>query len=94
MEYKPDLKIQNSSYLVYKNYQIKRICLLAAPVYNIYNPLGLKLITRLKFRLSHLNQHRLIHNFENCLNPLCISSLEVELTIISSYTAAMSMQFI
>ena len=41
---KLDLKIQNSSYLVFSNHLIKRIQLLAAPVYNIHNLLGLKLL--------------------------------------------------
>ena len=40
---KLDLKIRNSSYFVFRNYLIKRIRSLAAPVYNIHNPLGLKL---------------------------------------------------
>ena len=59
---------------------MKRIRPLAAPVYNIHNPLGLKLLTRLRLGLSHLNDHRFNHNFENCLNPLCTWSLEVEST--------------
>ena len=77
---KLDLKIRNSSYLVFRNYLIKRIRPLAAPVYNIHNPLGLKLLTRLRLGLSHLSNHRFNHNFENCLNPLCTCSLEVEST--------------
>ena len=28
--------------------------------------------------LSHLNEHTLNHNFQNCMNPLCTCSLEVE----------------
>ena len=28
--------------------------------------------------VSHLNEHRFNHNFENCHNPLCTCSLEVE----------------
>ena len=35
---KLDLKTRNSSYLVFRNYLIKRIRPLAAPVYNIHNP--------------------------------------------------------
>ena len=77
---KLDLKIRNSSYLVFRNYLIKRIRPLAAPVYNIHNPSSLKLLTRLRLGLSHLNNHRFNHNFENCLNPLCNCSLEVEST--------------
>ena len=73
-----DKKIQNSSYLVFRNYLEKRIRPLAAPVYSIHNPLGLKLLTRLRLGLSHLNEHRFNHNFESCLNPLCTCSLEVE----------------
>ena len=49
-------------------------------VYNIHNPIGLKLLTRLRLGLSHLNEHRFNHNFESCLNPLCACSLEVEST--------------
>ena len=30
--------------------------------------------------LSHLNEHRFSHNFQNCINPLYTCSLEVELT--------------
>ena len=46
------------------------------PVYNIYKPICLKLLTRL--RRSHLNEHRFNHNFEHCVNPLCTCSLEAE----------------
>ena len=48
------------------------------PVYNVHNPVGLKLLTRLRLGLSHLNQHKFNHNFQDCLNPLCSCSLEVE----------------
>ena len=77
---KLDLKIWNSFHVVFRNYLIKRIRPLAAPVYNIHDPLGLKLLTRLRLGLSHLIEHRFNHNFESCLNPLCTCSLEVEST--------------
>ena len=48
------------------------------PIYNAHNPVGLKLLTRLRLGLSHLNQHKFNHNFQDCLNPLCSCSLEVE----------------
>ena len=48
------------------------------PVYNIHNPTGLKLLTRLRLRLSHLNEHKFNHNFRDCVNPLCPCSLKVE----------------
>ena len=48
------------------------------PVYNIFKPIGLKLLTRLRLGLSHLNEHRFNHNFEGCVNPLRTCSLEAE----------------
>ena len=42
--------------------------------------IGLKLLTRLRLCLSHLNEHRFNHNFENCVNALCTGSLEAETT--------------
>ena len=48
------------------------------PIYNIYNPLGLKLLTRLRLDLSHLNQHKFNHNFQHCLNRLRSCSLQFE----------------
>ena len=48
------------------------------PVYNILDPNGLKLLTRLRLGLSHLNEHKFNHNFKECVNPLCFYSLQVE----------------
>ena len=45
-------------------------------VFGIFNPLGLKFITRLWLGLSHLNEHRFKHNFNDCINPLCKCSLD------------------
>ena len=44
----------------------------------VLHPLYLKLLTRSSLGLSHHNKHRFKHNFENCINPLCTCSLEVE----------------
>ena len=41
---------------------------------------GLKLLTHLRLILSHLNEHRLNHNFQNYINPLCSCILEIEST--------------
>ena len=48
------------------------------PIYNFNNPAGLKLLARLRLSLSHLNQCKFNHNFQNCVNPLCLCFLEVE----------------
>ena len=50
-------------------------------IFKIHDLLGIKLLTRLRLGLSHLNEHRFRHNFQDCLNPLVSCSLEVELNI-------------
>ena len=50
------------------------------PGYNIYKPIDLKLLNRLRIGLSHLNEHRFNHNFENCINPLSTCIMEPETT--------------
>ena len=49
-------------------------------VYNIFNPNSLKLRTRLRLGLNHLNEHRFNHNFVSCIKPLCTCSFGVEST--------------
>ena len=72
--------IRNSTYPVFRNHLLKIIRPVSNPVYSIQNCIGLKLLTRLRLGLSHLNEHRFNHNFQNCINPLCTCSLEVEST--------------
>ena len=50
------------------------------PVYGINDPLGLKLLTRLRVNFSHLREHKFRHNFRDTLNPLCSCDLEIEST--------------
>ena len=64
--------------MTFRNALIKIGRPIPKPVYTVHNPVGLKLLTRLRFGLSHLNQHKFNHNFQGCLNPLCTCSLEVE----------------
>ena len=40
-------------------------------IFNIFDPVGLKLLTRLRVNLSHLREHKFRHNFLDTLNPLC-----------------------
>ena len=48
-------------------------------IFKIHGPLGIRLLTRLRLGVSHLNEHRFKQNFQDCLNPLCSCSLEAEL---------------
>ena len=77
---KLDLTLRKSSYKISKNYLLKMIHPSPNPMYNIRNPLGLRLLTRLRLGLSHLNGHKFNHNFKNCVNSLCTCSLEIEPT--------------
>ena len=49
-------------------------------MYRIHHHLGLKLLTRLRLGLNHLNKHRFKYNFKNYINPLCACSLELKST--------------
>ena len=49
--------------------------------YKIYDPLGIKLLTRLRLGFSYLSEHKVRHNFADSLNPLCSCSLEKESTL-------------
>ena len=40
-------------------------------VYNIHDPVDVKYLTRLRLGLSHLNEHKFRHNFQECLDPFC-----------------------
>ena len=48
--------------------------------FSIYDLLGIKLLNRLRIDFSHLNKHKLRHNFADTLNLLCSRSLETEST--------------
>ena len=45
---------------------------------NVNNPEGVKYLTRLRLRFSHLNEHKFRHGFLHTLNPLCNCCFEVE----------------
>ena len=76
---KQDKNIQQSKTIMsFRNSLLKTGQPTPKPVYIIHNPTGLKLLTRLRLELSHLNEHKFNHNFTDCVNPLLPCSLEVE----------------
>ena len=42
--------------------------------YGIYDPLGVRLLNRLRLGSTHLGEHKFRHNFADTLNPLFIFS--------------------
>ena len=57
------------------------------PIYNVHNPSGVKLFTRLRLGLSHLRAQKFNHNFSNCPDELCICGVIWNLRAISSSNA-------
>ena len=49
-------------------------------LFSIYDPLGVKLLTRLRLQFSHLNEHKFRHGFEDTINTMCACGSEVETT--------------
>ena len=46
--------------------------------FDIHNPKGIKLITRLRLGLSHLREHKFKHSFQDTINPLCNCGQDIE----------------
>ena len=49
--------------------------------YRIHNPVGIRLLTRLRLGLNLLNEHKFRHNFAYCVNLLCSCSIKPETTL-------------
>ena len=49
-------------------------------IFSIYDPLGVKLLTRLRINFSHLNEHKFRHGFGDIINAMCACGSEVETT--------------
>ena len=51
----------------------------ANPIYGIHNPVGLRILTRLRVGLCLLREHKFNHHFKDCENPYCsCDSMSVE----------------
>ena len=47
-------------------------------LFSIHNSVGVKLLTRLRLQLSHLNEHKFRNGFEDTISPMCSSNTEIE----------------
>ena len=64
-------KIRNSRSLsMFKTNLLNYIRPCANSIFNIHNPYGIKLLTRLRLGLSNLRDHKFRHCFQDTLNPL------------------------
>ena len=71
---KSDLKCRKCTYNVLRNHLLKSIQPLSNAIYNIHDHLEIPLLTILRLWLSHLNECKFNHNFDNCINPLYLHS--------------------
>ena len=49
-------------------------------IFSIYDPLGVKLLTRLRLQFSHLNEHNFRHGFGDTINAMCLCVSGAETT--------------
>ena len=47
-------------------------------IFDISDKEGVKLLTRLRLGLSHLNKHKFLHGFIDTVNPMCSCNTEEE----------------
>ena len=87
---KLDIEIWKSKfYANFRNTMLKLGGPIQPAIYSINNPVGLTLLTHPRLGLSHLNEHRSNHSFQNCISPLCSCRLKIEST--SHFTALPSL---
>ena len=72
-------EIQNSEFIVvFKSKLLSFIRPSNRSIFSVNDPEGVKYLTRLRLRFSHLIEHKFRHGFLDTLNPLCNCRLDVE----------------
>ena len=73
------LKYVTPSHIVYlKNSLLKFIRTIPNSAFSVFDIYEIKTFARLHVGLNHLREHKLRHNFQDTINPLCSCSLEIE----------------
>ena len=76
---KTDVNIRNLVYCnVFKRVILKFIRPEPNQVINVDSSDGIKFHTRIRLGLSHLDDHKFMHNFQDCVNPTCNCGQEIE----------------
>ena len=74
-----DKEIRNAKSL----YKFKKFFKTEKPensLYNVYDPVGVKLLSLLRLQFSHLNEHKFRYEFNDSVDPMCPCGSEVETT--------------
>ena len=79
---KIDVNIRNSiSCKVFKRLSLEFVRPEPNQVFNIHSSEGRKFLTRIRLGLSLLADHKLRHNFQDCVNPICSCVQEIETSV-------------
>ena len=68
------------SFGIFKSNILKFIRPIPKRFFNCYNHKGIRLMTRIRLRLTHLREHKFNHNFQNCINLLCSCGMDIQST--------------
>ena len=49
-------------------------------LFSVHEPLGAKLLTRLRLKFSHINEHKFRHGSNDTINPMCACGTDIETT--------------
>ena len=76
-----EVRHTSESVIAFKKQVLKFIRPSPNSTFNVHNPHGIKLLTRLRVGLSHLREHKFRHNFQDSLDPFCNCGRHIETTI-------------
>ena len=75
----PDVRNVDTYSLFHKNL-LAFIRSIENSIYTVYDPLGIKILHRLRLGFNQLRKHKFRHKFEDTVNPLCSCSFGIEST--------------
>ena len=76
---KHEVNIRNQTlFNVFKRVILNFTILEPNQIFNVDSSEGLELLTRIRIGLSHLADQKFRHNFQDCINPVCSCSQEIE----------------
>ena len=90
-QFKLDVTIRNSeSIAIFKSRLLSFVRSVPSNVYNIFDPIGLKLLTHLRLGFSHLNEYRFRHHFQDCRILYVLVDSRLKIHCITFCTAIIS----
>ena len=62
-------------------------------IFSVYDALDVKILTRLRLQLSHLNEHKFGHGFDDTASPICVEVMLKLKILNTSYCVAIFVLF-